>query len=102
MSDERTEEFDERTVELTQEEFDMVWELLLATSVAMKKGGLNAHRTRFQGIGQGIRDAKLTEKLRIRTIKVAGKMSRLVSTGDEPLLLKIVDGPPRKWWLWFK
>ena len=89
----------ERKITLTQDEFDMVWELLLATSVAMKNGNLGAHRSAYQGIGGGPKDAKLTEDLRERTMKIAGKMASLIATGGDPIVLEIQKTPPkRSWW----
>ena len=75
-----------REVELTQDEFDLVWELLLATEVAMKRGDLNAHR----GIvGQGPKDDEITESLRQEVFGICSKMADLVATSDDPIILKI-------------
>lgn len=72
----------DRKVVLSQEDFDLVWDLLHAAANAMKYGQLNAHRG---VLGEGEKDDAMTKALEERTLAITYKMAPFVSTSDDPI-----------------
>lgn len=78
-----------KTVELSSEEFDTVWEVLTAALSSIDRGELHAVR----GLSMdGPRDRVLTAKIERDIRSAVEKMAPLVATDEEPIVL-ILNNP---------
>ena len=77
-----------KELELSQDDFDLVWEVLLQCCLAMERGSLNAH----EGLlGSGPKNDDLTQDMAKRVRKVTCAMSKHVAMDDDPVTLKLED-----------